>query len=194
VPKKNILVKLDGGKEIFDTMMIPERLGSAVMCIGPARTALEIATAYTTRRKAFGQTINMYQGVNFQVAEAAMLLDAARSICYIAAQAADKGSDRRYTRRIISEAKKFSTEACVKVVSNAMQVMGGIGYTNVFPLERIYRDIRLGPIWTGSNEVMSLIIAHEWYRDYFDRKAADRDRNYEADADEAEALDEKIYE
>ncbi|MGD0210513.1 MAG: acyl-CoA dehydrogenase family protein, partial [Desulfomonilia bacterium] len=165
-----------------------------VMCIGPARTALEIATGYTTRRKAFGQTINMYQGVNFQVAESIMLLDADRSICYIAAQAADNAADRRYTRRIISEAKRFSTEACVKVVSNAMQVMGGIGYTNVFPLERIYRDIRLGPIWTGSNEVMSLIIAHEWYRDYFDRKAAGRDRNYEADADEAEAPDEKIYE
>jgi alkylation response protein AidB-like acyl-CoA dehydrogenase len=194
VPKKNILGNLDGGKEVFDTMMIPERLGSAVMCIGPARTALEIATGYTTRRKAFGQTINMYQGVNFQVAESIMLLDADRSICYIAAQAADNAADRRYTRRIISEAKRFSTEACVKVVSNAMQVMGGIGYTNVFPLERIYRDIRLGPIWTGSNEVMSLIIAHEWYRDYFDRKAAGRDRNYEADADEAEAPDEKIYE
>ena len=55
-----------------------------------------------------------------------------------------KGGAPRETRRLISEAKRFSTEACVKAVNNAMQVMGGIGYTNVFPMERIYRDIRLG--------------------------------------------------
>jgi len=194
VPKENILGTLHGGKEVFDTMMVPERLGSAVMCIGPARTALEIATGYTTRRKAFGQTLNMFQGVSFQVAEAATLLDAARSITFTAARAADLGADRRTTRRLISEAKRFSTEACTKIVDRCMQVMGGIGYTNVFPLERIYRDIRLGPIWTGSNEVMSLIIAYEWYREYMERRAKGAGRDYEADAAEAEALEEKIYE
>jgi butyryl-CoA dehydrogenase len=194
VPRENILGTLDGGKEIFDTMMVPERLGSALMCIGPARTALEIATNYTTRRKAFGQTINRFQGVSFQVAEAATLLDAARSITLTAARAADMGADRRTTRRLISEAKRFSTDACMKVVDHCMQVMGGIGYTNVFPMERIYRDIRLGPIWTGSNEVMSMIIASEWYREYAERRARGDRRDYEADADEAEAIDEKIYE
>ena len=194
VRRENILGTLNGGREVFETMMIPERLGSAVMCIGPARTALEIATGYTTRRKAFGQTINGFQGVSFQVAEAATLLDAARAITYTAARAADAGADQRYTRRLISEAKKFSTEACIKVVHNAMQVMGGIGYTDVFPLERIYRDIRLGPIWTGSNEVMSMIIAHEWYREYSARRSTDRKRDYEADAHESGALGEKIYE
>ncbi|MBU2547220.1 MAG: acyl-CoA/acyl-ACP dehydrogenase [Proteobacteria bacterium] len=194
VPKENVLGEINGGKAIFDTIMIPERLGSAVMCIGPARTALEVATGYTSRRKAFGQTINNFQGVSFQVAEAATLLDAARAITLMAAQAAEKSSHPRQARRMISEAKRFSTEACMKVVNHAFQVMGGIGYTNVFPIERIYRDIRLGPIWTGSNEVMSMIVAHEWYTEYLSRKALGRDRDYEGDAAEAEAVDEKIYE
>jgi len=194
VPKENILGVQDGGKAVFDTIMIPERLGSSVMCIGPARTALEIATGYTTRRKAFGQPINKFQGVSFQVAEAATLLDTARAIAYTAARAADELREPGEMRRIISEAKRFSTEACMKVVNNAMQVMGGIGYTNIFPLERIYRDVRLGPIWTGSNEVMSMIIAHEWYREYSERKGTGIDRDYEADSDESQAVDEKIYE
>ena len=64
--------------------MIPERLGSAVMCLGPARTALEVATGYTSRRKAFGRTINQFQGVSFQIAEAVTLLDAARAITWFA--------------------------------------------------------------------------------------------------------------
>lgn len=194
VPKENVLGEVNGGKAVFDTIMIPERLGSAVMCLGPARTALEVATGYTARRKAFGKTINQFQGVSFQVAEAATLLDAARAITWLAGQAVDKGRPPRETRRLISEAKRFSTDACVKVVNNAMQVMGGIGYTNVFPIERIYRDVRLGPIWTGTNEVMSMIIAHEWYQEYFARKASGVERDYEGDAPEAEAAGEKIYE
>jgi len=71
-----------------------------------------------------------------------------------------------------------------------MQVMGGIGYTNVFPIERIYRDIRLASIWTGTSEVMSMIAAHEWYREFMRKKLP---RDYEADAQEAHAIDEKIY-
>ena len=128
------------------------------------------------------------------MAEAATLLDAARSMVCAAARAADSGTDRRTMRRLISEAKRFSTESCVKVVDRCLQVMGGIGYTNVYPMERIYRDVRLGPIWTGSNEVMSMIIAAEWYRDHAERTARGGDgRDYEADADESEAIDEKIY-
>lgn len=98
------------------------------------------------------------------------------------------------TRRMISESKKFITEACQKIVHNSMQVVGGIGYTNVFPLERIYRDIRLATIWTGTSEVMSMIVAHEWYREYKKARAAALTRDFEADAEEAFAEDEKIYE
>ena len=73
-----------------------------------------------------------------------------------------------------------------------MQVAGGIGYTNVFPLERIYRDIRLASIWTGTNEVMSSIVAHEWYRESAAARATDG-RDYAADAPEADAADEINY-
>lgn len=73
-----------------------------------------------------------------------------------------------------------------------MQVMGGIAYTNVFPIERIYRDVRLASIWTGTSEVMSMITAHEWYREYLTQKAQQSPRNYELDAEEAHE-EEKIY-
>ncbi|TFG37354.1 MAG: acyl-CoA dehydrogenase, partial [Syntrophobacterales bacterium] len=93
-----------------------------------------------------------------------------------------------------SESKKFITESCQKVVHNAMQVVGGIGYTTIFPIERIYRDVRLASIWTGTSEVMSMITAHEWYREFFTQKAANLARDYETDAEDAFAEEEKIYE
>ena len=194
VPKENIVGRLNGGFAVFNTMMIPERLGTAAMTIGAARPALNVATGYTTRRKAFGQPIAQFQGVSFQVAEAAMLLDAARSMIYTTARMVDSGVPARETRRMVSQAKKFVTESCQRVAHNAMQVMGGIGYTNVFPVERIARDLRLASIWTGSNEVMSMIIAHEWYREFLAGKAKKADRDYENDAAEAFAEGEKIYE
>jgi alkylation response protein AidB-like acyl-CoA dehydrogenase len=194
VPQENLLGAKNGGFAVFKTMMIPERLGTAAMTIGAARPALEIATGYTTRRKAFGQPINQFQGVNFQVAESAMLLDAARAMIYVTAEAVDRDIDSRRVRRMISEAKKFVTESCQKAVHNAMQVMGGIGYTNVFSVERIFRDLRLASIWTGTSEIMSMIIANEWYKEYWTSKEARITRDSEPDAAGAFDVDEKIYE
>jgi len=194
VPRENVIGEVDGAYAVFTTMMIPERLGTAAMTIGPARTALDIATAYTSKRKAFGRVINRFQGVSFQVAEAAMLLDASRAMIYATSRAVDDGADKYVIRRMVSETKKFVTEACQKVVHNSMQVIGGIGYTNVLPVERIYRDLRLASIWTGTNEVMSMIIAHEWYREFYKTLEKRLVRDYEADAKEADAVDEKIYE
>ncbi len=194
VPKENVVGRLHGGYDVFNTMMIPERLGTAVMTIGAARAAVDIATAYTSRRKAFGQVISRFQGVSFQVAEAVMLLDAARAMGYATARAVDAGVDMNRIRRMVSESKKFITESCQKAVHNAMQVVGGIGYTNIFPIERIFRDVRLASIWTGTSEVMSMVVAHEWYREFLAKKQANLERDFEADAEEADAADEKIYE
>ncbi|MDP3286208.1 MAG: acyl-CoA dehydrogenase family protein, partial [Desulfobacterales bacterium] len=163
VPKENIVGKLNGAYAVFNTMMIPERLGTAAMTIGAARPALEIATGYSMKRKAFGTVINQFQGVSFQIAEAAMLLDASRSMVYTTCRAVDTNQESNLIRRMVSETKKFVTESCQKVAHNSMQVMGGIGYTNIYPVERIVRDLRLASIWTGTNEVMSFIIANEWY-------------------------------
>lgn len=195
VPEENVVGTIDGGADVFSTMMIPERLVTAAMTVGPARAALEVAGGYTTRRKAFGRVINRFEGVSFQVAEASMLLDAARSMVYTTARAVDAGEDPGRVRRLISETKKFVTESCQQAVHNSMQVMGGIGYTSVFPVERHYRDLRLASIWTGTNEVMSMIIAHEWYTEYAQRHATSAPRrDLEMDARDADASEEKVYE
>jgi alkylation response protein AidB-like acyl-CoA dehydrogenase len=193
VPKENLLGRLHGGAAVFDTMMIPERLGTAAMTIGAARPALDIATGYTSRRKAFGQIISQFQGVSFLVAEAATLLDASRAMVYATSRAVDAGAERSTVRRLVSETKKFVTESCQKVAHNSMQVMGGIGYTDVFPVERIVRDLRLASIWTGTNEVMALITASEWYREHREATKTSRERVHEADAASADAADEKDY-
>ena len=93
---------------------------------------------------------------------------------------------------MVSESKKFATEMAWKVVNDAMQVLGGIGYTDVFPVERLLRDTRLIMIWTGTNEIMDLVIQHEFYKEF--SKAGIQGRDLEADATNAEAPDEKIYE
>jgi len=191
VPVENVIGRLHGGAAVFDTMMIPERLGTAAMTIGAARPALEIATGYTLKRKAFGQPIHQFQGVSFQIAEAALLLDAARAMVDVTSRAVDAGADQATVRRLVSETKKFVTEACQQAAHHAMQVMGGIGYTDVFPIERIVRDLRLASIWTGTNEVMSLIVASEWYREYRRAKKEGRTRDHEADAISADRVEEK---
>lgn len=195
VPKENMVGRVNGGVEVFNTMMIPERLGTAAMTIGPAVAALEVAGGYTTHRKAFGRIINRFEGVSFQLAEASMLLDASRALVYATARGVDAGEEPGRTRRHISETKKFVTESCQRVVHNAMQIMGGIGYTDVYPVERHYRDLRLASIWTGTNEVMSMIIAHEWYTEYAERHARrSHRRDWEADAVSAEETQEKVFE
>jgi alkylation response protein AidB-like acyl-CoA dehydrogenase len=123
------------------------------------------------------------------VAEAITKLDAARALCHSAALAADRQLPSM--RRLVSEAKKFSTETCWDVCNLAMQVVGGIGYTNVYPIERMVRDARLAQIWTGTNEIMSLLIQHEYYREILGD--GDSMRASEKDAEEAHMEDEKVF-
>ena len=113
---------------------------------------------------------------------------------YTTARAVDEQINDKQIRRLVSQSKKFVTESCQKAANNAMQVMGGIGYTNIYPVERIVRDLRLASIWTGTNEVMSVIIANEWYKQYWQDKSQGKIRDMKTDAAEAEAIDEKIFE
>ena len=192
VPEENIIGREGQGGEIFYRMMIPERMTSAAGSLGIARSALEIAARYSDKRKAFGSRIRDFQAVSFKVADSITKIDAASSLVYATAVTIDRGLDRRLARRMVSEAKKFSTEVAWEVVNDAMQIMGGIGYTNVYPIERMLRDTRLAMIWTGTNEVMNLIIQHEYYRDLLAR--GDEGRDVEADALEAGEVEEKVYE
>jgi alkylation response protein AidB-like acyl-CoA dehydrogenase len=192
VPAENLIGPENGAAAVFHQMMIPERMTSAAGALGMARAALEVAARYSDRRKAFGQKIRRFEGVSFKVADSITQLDAARMLVYGAARAVDAGDDPRRCRRLVSEAKKFATDTTWLVVNHAMQILGGIGYTDVYPIERLLRDTRLIMIWTGTNEIMSLIIEHEYYRELLAEREATRD--VEADAREADLAGEKIYE
>jgi len=173
-------------------MMIPERMTSAAGALGMARAALEVATVYSTKRKAFNHTIKDFQAVSFKVADSITRLDAARALVYATARAIDSGVPAAQGRRLVSEAKKFATNTAWAVVNDAMQIMGGIGYTNVFPVERLLRDTRLIMIWTGTNEVMDLIIQHEYYKEL--KAEMSNHRSIEEDALNAHLIEEKVYE
>jgi len=191
VPEANLLGRLNAGSDIFHQMMIPERMTTAAGALGLARAALEIAAGYSERRKAFGQRIREFEGVSFKVAESVTRLDAARALVTATARVIDAGDEPGRVRRMVSESKKFSTETAWEVINHAMQIMGGIGYTNVYPIERMLRDSRLMMIWTGTNEIMSLVIQHEYFKDLLGR--GPRGREVEADAAEAGQADEKVY-
>ncbi len=190
VPESNLIGELHQGAHIFNTMMVPERMTSAGASLGIARAPLEVAVRYSDRRKAFGQKIRRFEGVSFQVAEAVTRLDAARAITIAAGKAVEARVPA--ARRLVSEAKKFATDTAWEVCNIAMRIVGGIGYTNVFPIEKMVRDARLIQIWTGTNEIMNLLIQHE----YYDEVLKDRlsGRMIEDDAQESHAVDEKVYE
>jgi alkylation response protein AidB-like acyl-CoA dehydrogenase len=192
VPKENLIGAENGASDIFYRMMIPERMTSAAGAIGMGRAALEVAARYSERRKAFGEKIRRFQAVSFKIADSVTMLDAARGLVYAAARSVDANDTPNRSRRLVSEAKKFATDSAWQVINDSMQIMGGIGYTNVYPIERLLRDARLIMIWTGTNEVMDLIIQHEYYREVLSSRAETRDT--EADAQEAERTSEKVYE
>jgi len=189
VPRDNLIGQENGAAAVFYQMMIPERLTSAAGALGMARAALEIAARYSDRRQAFGKTIRRFEGVSFKVADSITLLDAASSLVYATAHTVDSGAEAGRARRMVSEAKKFATDTAWEIVNYAMQIMGGIGYTNVYPIERLLRDLRLAMIWTGTNEIMNLIIQHEYYQEVLRPRPGARD--VEADAVAADAVEEK---
>ncbi len=194
VPRDNLVGEENGGGAIFYQMMIPERLTSAAGALGMGQAALDVAARYSTKRKAFGQPIKSFQAVSFKIADSITKLDAARALIYATARCVDGGYPPALQRRAVSQAKKFATEVAWEVVNHAMQVMGGIGYTDIYPVERLLRDIRLIMIWTGTNEIMDLIIQHEYYKEIADEDSLGQRREVEQDAPEADAAGEKVYE
>jgi alkylation response protein AidB-like acyl-CoA dehydrogenase len=188
VPKENLIGALHGGALVFNQMMIPERLTSAAASLG-VRAALEIATRYSDKRHAFGEPIRRFQAVSFMIADAITQLDAARALVYMAARAVDQSASN--ARRLVSQAKKFATDMAWEVANKAMQIMGGIGYTEVYPIEKIVRDIRLSQIWTGTNEIMNLLIQHEFYKEVLEGGQDLRD--VELDARGRDVAAEKCY-
>jgi alkylation response protein AidB-like acyl-CoA dehydrogenase len=188
VPKENLIGELHGGALVFHQMMIPERLTSAAASLG-VRAGLEIAAKYSDKRQAFGKAIRKYQSVGNMISDAITQLDAARSLVYMAAKAVDVNAPNAW--RLVSEAKKFATDTGWQVANRAMQIMGGIGYTDLYPIEKMVRDIRLSQIWTGTNEIMGLMIQHEYFKELLAENAGKR--NVELDAKRIDGDQEKCF-
>lgn len=194
VPLENVLggeAGIGRGTEVFHQMMIPERMTSAGGAVGMGRAAIQIAARYADKRHAFGEKIRRFEAVSFKVAESLTLLDAARALNHAVGVAIESEVPAGKVRRLVSEAKKFSTESAWTVVNHAMQILGGIGYTDIYPVERLLRDVRLITIWTGTNEIMDLVIQSEFYKELLAEKPKGRD--VETDAAGADFPGEKIY-
>jgi alkylation response protein AidB-like acyl-CoA dehydrogenase len=189
IPESNLVGNLHDGNSVFNAMMVPERLTSAAGPIGMGRAAIEIAVRYADKREAFGRAIKRFEAISFKVADCTTLLDASRGLVYRAGKKADTGE---WCRKEVSQAKVFATEAGFTAVHEAMQILGGIGYTDVYPLERLYRDARLATIWTGSNEVQRLIIQNEVFREILSEDRLLK-RNVELDTPGAHKTVEKVY-
>ncbi|MBN2229381.1 MAG: acyl-CoA/acyl-ACP dehydrogenase [Candidatus Thorarchaeota archaeon] len=189
IPESNLIGPLNDGNAVFNAMMVPERLTSAAGPIGMGRASIEIAARYADKREAFGRTIKRFEGISFKIADCATQLDAARGLVYRAAKKADTGE---WCRKEVSQAKVFATEAGFAAVHEAMQILGGIGYTDVYPIERLYRDARLATIWTGSNEVQRLIIQNEIFTEILSEDRSLK-RDVELDTPGAHKIQEKVY-
>ena len=131
------------------------RIGIASQSVGMARAAFEAALAYAKERKAFGQPIFEHQAVQFKLAEMAMRIEAARQLIWHAASLKDAG---RPCLKEAAMAKLFASEMAEAVCSAAIQVFGGYGYVTDFPVERIYRDVRVTQIYEGTSEVQKILI------------------------------------
>jgi acyl-CoA dehydrogenase len=132
------------------------RIGIAAQAIGILAACLDESVAFAKERSAFGKPIGAFEGVSFKIAQMATDLDAARMLNYRAAALADAGQDFALAA---SKAKLFASTAARKHAAEALQIHGGYGYTNEFPVERHYRDAKITEIYEGTSEIQQLIIA-----------------------------------
>ena len=131
------------------------RIGIAAQSVGMARSAFEVALAYSKDRQSFGAPIFNHQAVGFRLAECATQLEAARQLIWHAAALRDAG---RPCLKEAAMAKLFASEMAEKVCTVAIQTLGGYGYVSDFPVERIYRDVRVCQIYEGTSDVQKIII------------------------------------
>ena len=156
VPKSNLLGKEGEGYKIALSGLEGGRIGIASQCVGIARAALEAAVQYSQERTAFGKAIHQHQAIGFKIADMATKLEAARLMVHKAARLKDAGEP---CLKEASMAKLFASETAEKICSDAIQVFGGYGYLNDFPVERYYRDVRICQIYEGTSEVQKLVIS-----------------------------------
>jgi hypothetical protein len=155
VPAANRLAEEGVGYRIALANLESGRINVAAQATGMARTALQAALAYSHERKSMGKTLFEHQAVNFRLADMATQVEAARQLYLYAAQLRDAGQP---CLKEASMAKLFASEMAEKVCSDAMQIHGGYGYVADFPVERIWRDVRVCKIYEGASDIQRLVI------------------------------------
>ena len=155
IPLENRLGEEGEGYKIALGGLEGGRIGIAAQSVGMARSALEVAIAYAKDRQSFGTAIFNHQAVGFRLADCATQLEAARQLIWHAASLRDAG---RPCLKEAAMAKLFASEAAEQICSAAIQTLGGYGYVSDFPLERIYRDVRVCQIYEGTSDVQKIII------------------------------------
>ena len=156
VPKENVLGETGKGYKVSIETLNEGRIGIGAQMIGLARGALEHALSYTGERVQFGKSINQFQGVQFQLAEMAVELEAARLMVYNAARLKDAGLP--FVKEA-AMAKLYSSRAAEKIASKAIELYGGYGFVKDYPVEKLWRDSKIGAIYEGTSNMQLQTIA-----------------------------------
>ena len=158
VPAGNLLGKR--GEGFIDSLKILDggRISIAALALGMAQGAYDAALRYAKQRRQFGRSISEFQAIQNKLCDMATEIEAARLLTYRTAWLADQG--RRHTKEA-SMAKLFASEVAVRVAGEAVQIHGGYGFTKDYPVEKFYRDVKLGTIGEGTSEIQRLVIARQ---------------------------------
>ncbi len=156
-----VLGEVDGGFAVMNEWLYATRITVATMSVGRARRCFDYALSYAAERKQFGQPIGKFQGVSFQIADMITEIDAADLLTLNAAWRLDQGLP---ANREIASAKVYATEMLARVTDATLQIYGGMGLMNDFPIERFWRDARVERIWDGTSEIQRHIISRELLR------------------------------
>ncbi|MGB0960194.1 MAG: acyl-CoA dehydrogenase family protein [Halocynthiibacter sp.] len=161
LPNEQVLGAVDGGFAVMNEWLYATRLTVAAMCVGRARRCFDLALNYAADRKQFGQPIGKFQGVSFQIADMITEIDAADWLTLSAAWRLDQGLN---ANREIASAKLYATEMLARVTDASLQIFGGMGLMDDFPIERFWRDARVERIWDGTSEIQRHIISRDLLR------------------------------
>lgn len=156
-----VLGEVDGGFAVMNEWLYATRITVATMCVGRARRCFDLALNYAADRKQFGQPIGKFQGVSFQIADMITGIDAADFLTLASAWRLDQGLP---ANREIASAKVFSSEMLAKVTDTTLQIFGGMGLMDDYPVERFWRDARVERIWDGTSEIQRHIISRDLLR------------------------------
>lgn len=161
LPDSQVLGAVDGGFAVMNEWLYATRLTVAAFCVGRARRCFDYALKFAAEREQFGQPIGRFQGVGFQIADMITEIDAADWLMLSAAWRLDEGLP---SNREIASAKLYASEMLARVTDAALQIHGGMGLMDDFPIERFWRDARVERIWDGTSEIQRHIISRDLLR------------------------------